>query len=123
MGSRRKLLERLYAKSPRCYWCGKETFLPPLGQNSKNHPDMATFDHYPTQIINHVPGTPHVGVLACLKCNTSRCTPQVQIPLAQRQLESHLQNMRNNPQYKRRKRDTERRDIVAQLSFDLRAWS
>lgn len=76
--SKRKRRENLWINEDgKCYWCGRETFLPPKGDpKALPSPDWATVDHIRTRLdknrrdqnIENAPRT----VLACWECNNLR---------------------------------------------------
>lgn len=71
----RKLKLKLHKIDPRCYWCKKETVLPPKPNNSP-FPSLATIDHIYSRFdirrfVEKKPGEIR-RVLACYECNQKR---------------------------------------------------
>ena len=71
-----KRRNRLFGKSPYCFWCGRKLIHPNIvKRHQTNPPNMATIDHLkdrldPDRKINSfdIPRT----VLSCLECNNKR---------------------------------------------------
>lgn len=69
----RKKLDRLFALTQTCHWCGITTrrIVPAHGERSPD--DMATFDHLVEgSNVMRKPHIPRPGVLSCCKCNHTR---------------------------------------------------
>lgn len=64
----------LWLANPCCHWCGKETSLPEIKNQSGTSKVMATVDHLYSR-YHSLPSADREAqtVLACLPCNSKRC--------------------------------------------------
>lgn len=73
---KRHRLDLLYARSPRCYWCGRPVRRVPVPEGEPQPPDLATLDDLAHR-SRYPDGRPQTWgaettVLACHECNEDR---------------------------------------------------
>lgn len=73
----RKRKEKLWReKNGKCYWCNRDTVIPPSNANLRCKPETATIDHLRTKLMKNRKQPNYTNeertVLSCFECNQVR---------------------------------------------------